>query len=213
MALGAQDFVSGDECLFCHRFTTGSAWQVNPHNLTVRPKSEGSDDWLIGRGKHTPPKPIRRAGYGKFAFPEGGAAFSERCSRCHNTAFDPKTLTFVLPAVDCSSCHGAVDLKHSGGANPVRFSRKRRSEPAEDNRVCGACHLRGSEPDPNPSDRHVFRSVREGQSCLACHAVHSRGTARHRRVLSSRICLDCHVEGKPRSVLIESKFQSTVCEY
>ncbi len=209
----AQDFVSGDECLFCHRFTTGTAWQANPHNRTVRPKSEGSDEWLIGRGRNTAPKAIRKAGFGKFSFPQGGDAFSERCSRCHNTAVDPKTLTFALPAIDCYACHGSVDLKHSGDTSLVLFSKKRRPEAAETNRICGACHLRGSEPDPNPVDRHVFRAVREGQSCLACHAVHARSTDRHRRVLSSASCLDCHVEGKPRKELIPSRVLSRVCGY
>ncbi len=31
-----QDFVSGDECLFCHRQTIGSSWQSNRHNRTTR---------------------------------------------------------------------------------------------------------------------------------------------------------------------------------
>lgn len=213
MAAAAQDFVPGDECLFCHRFTTGTQWQTNSHNLTVRPESEGSEKWLIGRGRNTAPKAIRKAGYGKFAFPEGGDAFSERCSACHNTAVDPKTLTFALPAIDCYACHGAVDLKHSGDTSLVRFSKKRRPEAAETNRICGACHLRGSEPDPNPADRHVFRAVREGQSCTVCHSVHARNTDRHRRVLSGGICAECHPPGLPRKEVARLRTGSRICGY
>jgi len=31
------DFVSGDECLFCHRMDVGPAWANNRHQLTIRP--------------------------------------------------------------------------------------------------------------------------------------------------------------------------------
>src|SRR5262245_12426795 len=30
------EYISGDECLFCHRFQTGQNWQENRHNRTVR---------------------------------------------------------------------------------------------------------------------------------------------------------------------------------
>lgn len=31
------DYITGDECLFCHRFEVGKSWQTNRHNLTIRP--------------------------------------------------------------------------------------------------------------------------------------------------------------------------------
>jgi hypothetical protein len=31
------DYITGDECLFCHRFEAGKTWQWNRHNLTIRP--------------------------------------------------------------------------------------------------------------------------------------------------------------------------------
>ncbi len=31
------EFVTGDECLFCHRDKVGTTWSANRHNLTIRP--------------------------------------------------------------------------------------------------------------------------------------------------------------------------------
>src|SRR5262245_22436321 len=36
------EFVTGDECLFCHREKVGTAWGVNRHNLTIRPFEDNS---------------------------------------------------------------------------------------------------------------------------------------------------------------------------
>lgn len=41
------EYVTGDECLFCHRRKIGPTWQQNPHQLTVRPAR--SDDPAIRR--------------------------------------------------------------------------------------------------------------------------------------------------------------------
>lgn len=30
------EYITGDECLFCHRFETGQKWQANRHNRTIR---------------------------------------------------------------------------------------------------------------------------------------------------------------------------------
>src|SRR5258708_39671075 len=33
-------YVTGDECLFCHRVKPAGTWQQNPHALTVHPHAE-----------------------------------------------------------------------------------------------------------------------------------------------------------------------------
>ena len=38
------EFVTGGECLFCHRVDVGPAWQTNRHNLTVRDAEPGSPE-------------------------------------------------------------------------------------------------------------------------------------------------------------------------
>jgi len=36
------EYVTGDECLFCHREKIGATWSANRHNLTIRPFEENS---------------------------------------------------------------------------------------------------------------------------------------------------------------------------
>src|SRR5258707_1223064 len=37
------DYVTGDECLFCHRTKIGPEFSTNPHNLTIRPIDEAPE--------------------------------------------------------------------------------------------------------------------------------------------------------------------------
>jgi hypothetical protein len=60
------------------------------------------------------------------------------------------------------------------------------------------------------------RDVMEGGSettCLRCHAVHAGSADKHRRVLTSAACLDCHYESGPKKYLKQYKVTSAVCEY
>ncbi len=71
----------------------------------------------------------------------------------------------------------------------------------------------------NPGDLHVWRNVGDvvlrgsGLTCLGCHSVHGSSSAKHRRVLSGPICLDCHYEGKPRKEVRSYTVRSATCEY
>jgi len=72
----------------------------------------------------------------------------------------------------------------------------------------------------NPGDRHVYRNVREMLSnsespstCLSCHALHQNSTQKHRRVLTSEVCLDCHNATGPKKAIKPYKVTSTLCEY
>src|SRR5438105_4008947 len=37
------EYVTGDECLFCHRVQVADTWQQNPHARTVRPATVEED--------------------------------------------------------------------------------------------------------------------------------------------------------------------------
>lgn len=71
----------------------------------------------------------------------------------------------------------------------------------------------------NPGDRHVWKNVRDvvlngsDTTCLNCHRVHENSSVRHRRVLSSAICLDCHNAEGPKKVVKEYTVHSELCEY
>jgi hypothetical protein len=71
----------------------------------------------------------------------------------------------------------------------------------------------------NPGDRHVWKNVRDvvlngsETTCLNCHRVHENSSVRHRRVLASAICQDCHNAEGPKKVLKPYTVHSELCEY
>ncbi len=71
----------------------------------------------------------------------------------------------------------------------------------------------------NAGDRHVWHSVRDVMlngsdvTCITCHRVHENSTARHRRVLTSTICLDCHNPDGPKKIVKSYTVHSALCEY
>lgn len=71
----------------------------------------------------------------------------------------------------------------------------------------------------NAGDRHVYRNVRDvltqgsDVTCLSCHAVHRNSSEKHRRVLTSAVCLDCHHESGPKKDVKAYRMASDTCEY
>jgi len=245
------EYVTGDECLFCHRVKVADTWQQNPHARTVWPNDKGEQ--FIGNKLA---RPLRPAGYGKFDILEADKKtwnkdkFAAKCAGCHTTAVDPKTHAFSTSALDCYTCHGIADPNHTTDVALMRFSSKYPNNAAEIISVCGSCHLRGGKshssglPYPNnfvpgdnlfldfdvdlsqagnvnlnPGDRHVYRNVRDALqdgskvTCLSCHAIHSDSSAKHKRVLTSAICVDCHNATGPKSALKKYEVHSPLCEY
>ena len=69
-------------------------------------------------------------------------------------------------------------------------------------------------------ERHIFRNaravLREGleTTCVACHRVHAHPGNRHRLVLTSPACADCHLETGPKRVVKPHKVEhNSLCEY
>lgn len=237
------EFTAGDQCLFCHRNDIGQTWQKNRHGLTVRPKPDIADAWVLGSRGHQ--RELRKTGYGKFAIREADGSwnetkFAQRCAGCHSTAVDRKTGAFAEPGIDCYACHGVVNLEHSNDTSLILLSKKNRGSVATINSICGSCHLRGGSskttglPFPyhfvpgddlfadwrgavgeasNPGDRHTWDSVKQEISCLSCHQVHTGSSARHRRVLTSSICNDCHLPEGPKKNVRPYTVTSALCEY
>ncbi len=71
----------------------------------------------------------------------------------------------------------------------------------------------------NAGDRHVWANVRDVMqngsevTCLSCHRVHENSTDKHRRVLTSAICQECHNAEGPKKVVKKYVVRSAVCEY
>jgi hypothetical protein len=71
----------------------------------------------------------------------------------------------------------------------------------------------------DPGDRHVVRNVMDvvknasDVTCLSCHRVHDSSTQKHRLVLTSAACLDCHNAEGPKKNVKTYTVHSKLCEY
>ena len=68
---------------------------------------------------------------------------ANQCAGCHATAVDPSTRAITLYGLDCSTCHGDVNLEHSTDTSFIWLSKKRRNDPKAITSICAQCHLRG----------------------------------------------------------------------
>jgi hypothetical protein len=155
-------YVTGDECLFCHRVNVADTWETNPHARTVHPRDDGdpiakyfpADAGFI-LGAHAPERGLKPDGYGKFDLlsPDGKTwdrqAFAMRCAGCHTTAVDPGTHAFSTSALDCYTCHGVVPQNHPNDTSLVWFSKKHARDPKQVVSICGQCHLREGKAKSN----------------------------------------------------------------
>ena len=150
------EFVSGDECLFCHRENIGGTWQKNRHGITLRERSDAADlvaklkppdevTHLLGSRDHV--RFLKKDGYNQFAImePDGQwdrKKFGDRCAGCHTTAVDSKTKQYAYIGLDCYTCHGVVDLNHTNDTSLIWLSKKRRRDVKGITMTCAQCHLR-----------------------------------------------------------------------
>ena len=107
---------------------------------------------------------LKKEGYGKFALlstqavlDRGGHAsrwidlanpswdansFAVSCAGCHTTAVDSKTHAFSAFGLDCYTCHGNVNLEHTGDTSLIFLSKKSKKDPKAIESTCASCHLR-----------------------------------------------------------------------
>ena len=50
-------------------------------------------------------------------------------------------------------------------------------------------------------------------TCLSCHRIHANDTTKHRRVLTSAACQDCHNAEGPKKAVKTYTVHSALCEY
>ncbi len=151
-------YVTGDECLFCHRVAVADTWERNPHARTIHPAGDG-DAAPAGAafilGAHPPQRGLKPDGYGKFDLLSADAktwdreAFALRCAGCHATAVDPQTHAFSTSSLDCYTCHGVAPENHPNDTSLVWFSKKHPKDPKLIVSICGQCHLRGGKSKSN----------------------------------------------------------------
>ena len=63
--------------------------------------------------------------------------------------------------------------------------------------------------------RNVRDVLKNGSdvTCISCHRVHANSSDKHRRVLTSAICLDCHNAEGPKKAVKTYEVHSPLCEY
>ena len=176
------EFVSGDQCLFCHRKDIGPAWPQNRHGLTVRVASRNSDaerslneddelreyanavEYLLGTGNH------------------------QRFLK-HGNEYGHLDLLSVKWSQSRNSKSGILTDKKSPNWNPTRFGE-----------ACAGCHA-------TAVDVSTEQFTATSLDCFVCHGdppdshtenasmVHlspARETPA-REVMS--ICGQCHLRG------------------
>lgn len=218
------DYLTGDQCLFCHRNVVGPTWQQEPHAWTIRdlgvpPETskapEGSTQ-VMGSAQHI--RWLKQTGYGQFAvLADDGKTwqadvFAKRCAGCHTTGVDPATHNFSAFAFDCYACHGDVQLNHTTKPEIAWLGTKHVKAPREVVFICGQCHLRGGRSQS--TDLPYPNNFIAGDDLLADFKVDLKRADdptvnpadRHvyaytRNVIergSDQTCLSCHrVHGKP----------------
>jgi hypothetical protein len=143
-------YVTGDECLFCHRVKVADTWEQNPHARTVHQRDDGDfpPDATYILGAHAPERGLKVDGYGKFDLLSTDRktwdrqAFALRCAGCHATAVDPQTHAFSTASLDCYACHGVAPENHPNNISLVWFSKTHARDPKQIVSICGQCHLR-----------------------------------------------------------------------
>jgi predicted CXXCH cytochrome family protein len=181
------EYLTGDECLFCHRLDIGPGFAGNRHNLTIRPIDEGPE--ALKALKQTP---ATRELADAVVYLMGG----------------PRRQRFLKPA----QAYGTLDLL-STQWEPRRSDRPGKLIDVEQPRwsgktfgdACAGCHATGVE-----AGTRAFSAV--SLDCYVCHGavdpkhskditlVHlSRARRDPPRVLTS-ICAQCHVRtGRSKS--------------
>ena len=227
------DYVTGDECLFCHDRTVGITWQTNPHAWTIRPvgippKTSAPPtgaSHVLGDAAHA--RWLRLSGYGRFDLlaVDGktwqGDIFAKRCAGCHTTAVDPKTRAFAAFALDCFACHGVVPAAHTGDTSQVWLSKKHERTPRLIASICGQCHLRGARSvssglpyannfvagDALFAEFRMDLTTGEGHIYRNVRDVLERG--------SDVTCVSCHRvhSGSPQKRSPGTAVHSPVCDY
>ena len=166
------DYITGGECRFCHRKEIGSQWAKNRHHLTIRPLVEepkatrvlasglkGDPQFAIGskqmlrflRGSKTYGKLDLYSHAYNLATHESSSetkatwqsgTFGKNCAGCHTTGVDHKTHAFSSISLDCFSCHGEADLKHSTDSSLILLAAKAKTPARVTVSICAQCHIR-----------------------------------------------------------------------
>jgi hypothetical protein len=238
VGLPLPEFMTGDECLFCHRNEVGTTWLDNAHARTTRfadatPTSAVPSDATHIIGGVQAQRALKQTGYGRFAMydPKNKAwqpnAFEQRCVGCHTTGVDPQTATFGSVGLDCFTCHGNVPTEHTEQPELAWLGKKHTGSLRLKQAICTQCHLRGGQsrstgkPFPNNfvagDDLFIDFNVDLKKSSRELNERDAHSYTKTRAVLdgdSKRTCADCHtIHTAPTKRQRDPDLHSALCEY
>ncbi|MGH9836492.1 MAG: multiheme c-type cytochrome [Blastocatellia bacterium] len=120
------EYVTGDECLFCHRNDIGPTWQKNAHGVTVRQREDAPDlarmlegqpaladvakqiEYFLGSRHRV--RFLKKEGYGKFAMLNAQAVLGENGQAAKLVDHEKLAWDKEKFANRCAGCHTtAVD--------------------------------------------------------------------------------------------------------
>jgi hypothetical protein len=239
LGLPLPEFMSGDECLFCHRNDVGVTWLDNAHAWTTRPKDLAPQTAALPAdathviGGVQAHRALKQTGYGKVALYDAktkswqNSVFEQRCAGCHTTGVDPQTSAFSSIGLDCFTCHGNVPTEHTTQPELAWLGKKHTGSARLEQAICAQCHLRGGKsrstgkPYPNNfvADDDLFADfnvdLKTPSKQLDERDAHSY--IKTRAVLdgdSKRTCADCHtIHTAPAKRQRDPDLHSAVCEY
>ena len=182
IASGFPDYVTGDECLFCHR-DIGKSWPMNRHQLTLRPadtddvavrsfRAESVDEHVAGRAEFL----LGHSRIVRFLKRSGEYGTLELSS----IAYKPST-------------NGETAGEIVNGLQPLEWDRKKFGD------RCAGCHTTAVD-----TATRAFSAT--SIDCFACHGevdlAHTKNTQlvllsdanRDPRIVTS-ICGQCHLRG------------------
>ncbi len=258
------EYLTGDECLFCHRGNVGPGWASNRHNVTMHALEANSPAFTaikkeLGDARAAEVKTemggriLSRflkpsAMYGKWELlstewapaskgkpgallntknPHWDAAiFADKCAGCHATGVDPKTRAISSPSLDCFTCHGEVDPKHSKDTALVHLSRKRNDPSRLAVSLCAQCHARGGHsrssgltyPNNFVAGDNLFRDFQVDLSSQAIEKLdpadrHIMENIRDVVILGQNdvTCLTCHQVHKQSTLPHRRLVKTAIC--
>lgn len=239
VGLPLPEFMTGDECLFCHRNEVGATWLDNAHAWTTRaadapPRIAAlpADATHVIGGVQAQ-RALKQTGYGKFALYDTKTKtwhegqFEQRCAGCHTTAVDPQNGAFSSVGLDCFTCHGDVPTDHTTQPALAWFGKQHTGSVQLKQAICVQCHLRGGQsrstgkPYPNNfvagDDLFADFSVDLKKPARTLNQRDAHSYTKTRAVLdgdSKRTCADCHtIHTAPAKRQRDPKATSAVCEY
>jgi hypothetical protein len=233
------NYMTGDECLFCHRNEVGNTWSDNAHAWTTRSvdtppiaaqlPSEATH--VIGNVQAH--RALKQSGYGRFAMFDAktktwrSGVFEQRCAGCHTTGVDPATGVFASVGLDCFTCHGDVPTEHTTQPELAWLGGKHTGSPRLKQAICAQCHLRGGQsrstgkPFPNNfvagDDLFADFTVDLAKPSRSLDKNDAHSYTKTRAVLdgkSKRTCADCHtIHTAPAKPQRDTSLYSDVCDY